>query len=186
VVQVAVGLADQHGMESLTLASIAAELGIRIPSLYNYVTSLAGLRDQVALSGSRQLIEQVRRAAIGKAGDAAILNVAVAYRTFAHAHPGIYGATLSAPTPEEPDRTALAQELIDVMFAIFEPYGFSGDNRLHVIRAFRSVMHGFVDLEATGGFGMDLSRDESFHRLMKMFISGLRDGSLVQTVTTPD
>lgn len=164
VLEVSIALADANGFESVTLASVADQLGIRIPSLYNYVSGLPGLRYEMRLWGVRQLSERLRRAAVGKAGDEAIVSVADAYRAFAHAHPGIYPATLRAPKPDEPDLAAAAQEVLDVVLAVLQPYRFSPDDTLHVVRGLRSLMHGFVDLEIAGGFEMPLERDESFRR----------------------
>ncbi|HEX2623018.1 MAG TPA: WHG domain-containing protein [Phototrophicaceae bacterium] len=174
IIQIAVTLADQEGFEAVTLAAVAAELGIRIPSLYNHVAGLPGLRYEIRLWGLRQLGDQIRRAAVGKAGEDAILNFARAYRTFAHTHPGVYPTTLAAATPDQPDLVAAAQEVLDILVAILEPYGFKDDDLLHAIRGLRSVLHGFVGLEISGGFGMPLDQDESFRRLMKMFIAGLQ------------
>lgn len=173
VVQVALALADEQGFEAVTLADVAAQLGIRIPSLYNYIANLQGLRHEMTLWGVRQLGDQLRRAAVGKAGEDAILALATAYRAFAHAHPGIYSATQRAPKPDEPDIAASAQEIIDIVAAVLQPYGFSGDETIHAIRALRSVLHGFVDLETSGGFGLSVDRDESFQHLMKTYVRGL-------------
>ncbi|GAB4512176.1 MAG: TetR/AcrR family transcriptional regulator [Anaerolineae bacterium] len=173
VLEVSVALANEHGFESVTLASVAEQLGIRIPSLYNHVSGLPGLRSEMALWGLRQLIEQIRRAAVGKAGDDAIMSLAMAYRAFAHTHPGLYGATLRAPYADEPERAAAAQEIIDILLAVLSPYGFSEEATLHTIRALRSLLHGFVDLETAGGFGLALDRDESFRQLVQMFITSL-------------
>lgn len=173
VLEVSIALADAHGFEAVTLASVADQLDIRIPSLYNHVSGLPGLRYEMRLWGVRQLGECLRRAAVGKAGDEAIVSVANAYRAFAHAHPGIYPATLRAPKPDEPDLAAAAQEVLDVVLAVLQPYGFSPDDTLHVVRGLRSLLHGFVDLEIAGGFEMPLNRDESYHRLIQLFVQGL-------------
>jgi AcrR family transcriptional regulator len=172
VIQTAVALADEHGFEAVTLASVADKLGIRIPSLYNYVSGLPGLRREMTLWGVQQLNELVRRAAIGKAGEDAILSIAIAYRSFAHAHPGIYPTTLRAAPAEDTELVAVAQELLDVLLAVMQPYGFDSDDTLHAIRALRSVLHGFVDLEIAGGFGLALDRDESFRQLLQTLIEG--------------
>jgi hypothetical protein len=42
-----------------------------------------------------------------------------------------------------------------------------------VVRAFRSIAHGFVSLEAAGGFGLSLDTDESYCRLISVFLRGL-------------
>lgn len=174
VLEVSIALADAHGFEAVTLARVADQLGIRIPSLYNHISGLPGLRHEMTLWGLRQLAEGLRRAAVGKAGDEAVTSIAYAYRAFAHVHPGIYTATLRAARPDEPDLTAAGQEVIDVVVAVLQPYGFSLDDMLHVIRGFRSLMHGFVDLEIAGGFEMPLNRDESYRRLIQLFVQGLR------------
>ncbi len=173
VLEVSIALADEHGFNAVTLASVAEQLGIRIPSLYNHVSGLPGLRYELSLWGVRQLGESMRRSAVGKAGDDAIMSMADAYRDFARAHPGVYTATLRAATPDEPELAAASQELLDVVLAVLAPYGFSPDNRLHIVRGLRSVMHGFVDLEIAGGFGLALDRDESFRQLVALFVQGL-------------
>jgi AcrR family transcriptional regulator len=174
VVEVSIALADAHGFEAVTLASVADQLGIRIPSLYNHVSGLAGLRYAMTLWGVRQLGEHMRRAAVGKAGDDALISLAHAYRAFAHAHPGIYPATQRAPTPDEPDLAAASGEVVEIVLAVLSPYGFSPDGGLHMIRGLRSLLHGFVDLEIRGGFGLALDRDESFRQLVQLYIEGLQ------------
>jgi AcrR family transcriptional regulator len=173
VLAVAIALADARGFEAVTLASVAEQLGIRIPSLYNHVAGLPGLRQEMTLWGLRQLAEHIRRAAVGKAGDDALISVAQAYRAFARAHPGIYSATLRAATPDEPELAAAGQEVLDVVLAVLAPYDFDPDTTLHVVRALRSLLHGFVDLEIAGGFGLALDRDESFRQLVALFLLGL-------------
>jgi len=173
IIETAIALADAQGFEAVTLASVAEQLGIRIPSLYNHVNGLPGLRREMTLWGVRRLTEQVRRAATGKAGDEAVLSTAHAYRAFAHAHPGIYALTLRAPSPDEPDLVAAGQEILEVILAVLQSYGLSEEDRLHAVRGLRSVLHGFVDLETRGGFRLPLDRDESFRRLVEVFIQGL-------------
>lgn len=173
ILEVSIALADAHGLEAVTLVSVAEQLGIRVPSLYNHVDGLPGLRRALALWGLRQLTDQVRRAAVGKAGEAAILSVAQAYRAFAHTHPGVYPGTLRAASPEEPELAQAGQELLEVVLAVLAGYALSEEDALHAVRGLRSVLHGFVALELVGGFGMPLDRDESFRRLIAAFTQGL-------------
>lgn len=51
LVLAAAELADERGMGEVTLASLAAKLGVRSPSLYNHVNGLAGLRTLLAVHG---------------------------------------------------------------------------------------------------------------------------------------
>jgi AcrR family transcriptional regulator len=173
VVQAAAELVDAEGLENLTLAALAAGLGIRTPSLYNHVTGLEGLRRDLAVLAVRELHERLARAAIGKAGDAAIVAFADAYRAFAHEHPGRYAASLRAPAPADTEYQAAAAAVVEIIVAVLAFYGLHGDDAVHAVRGLRSVLHGFVALEAAGGFEMPLDRNESYQRLVRVFIDGL-------------
>jgi hypothetical protein len=37
----------------------------------------------------------------------------------------------------------------------------------------RSLIHGFATLESGGGFGIPVDRDETFQRLLHIFLQGL-------------
>jgi hypothetical protein len=50
----------------------------------------------------------------------------------------------------------------------------NGDDAIHAVRALRSLVHGFATLEVSGGFGIPLDLDESFHRLVDLFIAGIQ------------
>lgn len=174
VVEVAAELADAHGLDKLTLAQVAARLGIRLPSLYNHVDGLPGLQHKLALLAGRQLLEQISRAAIGKAGDAAVIAVGQAYRRYVLDHPGRYAATVRAPAPNDTEMQQIGQAIIEVILAVLEPYGLDEEAAIHAIRGLRSIAHGFATLEMAGGFGMPLDRDESFLRLLRTYMAGLR------------
>jgi AcrR family transcriptional regulator len=174
VVRTAADLADRFGdVNQVALAQLADHFGVRVPSLYNHIEGLDALRREVALLGLRELAVQLRQAAIGKAGDDAIASVAHAYREFALAHPARYAASIRSPDPQDTEMSAVAQDILNLLLIVLAPYRLKQDEALHVIRALRSVLHGFVSLEAAGGFGLPLDRDESFARLLRMFLDGL-------------
>lgn len=173
VVSAAARLADRDGLDAVTLASLAAELGVRPPSLYNHISGQDGLRRALALHGLEELTRRLGRAAVGKSREAALLAFAHAYRAYASEHPGVYAATLRAPDPADVELTAAGDELLAIVLAVMSGFGLAGDDALHAVRGLRSVLHGFVALEALGGFGLPLDRDESFRRLLDMFIAGL-------------
>jgi len=174
VVRAAAALADANGVEALTLGELAAHLGVRTPSLYNHIAGLAGLRRDLALFGARELNARLSRAAIGKAGDAAIRAFADTYRAFAHAHPGLYAAIQRAPGPDDHELHAAADEVVATIVAVLAAYRLEGDDAMHTVRALRSFLHGFVSLEMGGGFGLPLDLDVSFRHLLQIFIAGLR------------
>ena len=173
VVRAAAALVDAAGGKEVTLGDLAAHLGVRTPSLYNHVTGQEGLRRELALLGTRELGARLSRAAIGRAADDALLAFAHAYRAFARERPGLYAATLRAPDPADEAHRAASEEILAVLRAVLEAYGLHDEEAVHTIRGFRSLLHGFVSLELVGGFGLPLDVDESFDRLVRIYIGGL-------------
>jgi hypothetical protein len=62
---------------------------------------------------------------------------------------------------------------VDVVRAILVPYKLSDEDAIHAIRGLRSIVQGFVSLEVTGGFGLPVDLDASFHWLINVFVAGL-------------
>jgi AcrR family transcriptional regulator len=177
VVGAAAALADAAGLDQLTLANLAAQLGVRTPSLYNHVAGLPGLHRDLALLGTRELCARLSRAAIGKSGDAAVEAICYAYRAFVNERPGLYAATVrSVLLADQPDSelNAAQEETVEVVLMVLAAYHLSGEDAIHAARGLRSVIHGFATLEAAGGFGIPLDLDISFQRLIQTFIAGLR------------
>ncbi len=74
----------------------------------------------------------------------------------------------------DPELQAVEREVIGVVLDVLSSYGLRGDDALHAARGLRSVVHGFATLESAGGFGIPLEVDESFRRLIRTFVGGLR------------
>jgi AcrR family transcriptional regulator len=175
VVEVAAGVADADGLEAVTLARVAADLGVRAPSLYNHVDGRSDLLRAIAVLGVRELTAALREAAVGRSSTDALTAAAHAYRAYARAHPGRYAATLAAPTRGDEEHRAAASEAVDVMLAIMRGWDLEGDDAIHAVRAFRSAVHGFVAIEAADGFGMAVDVDVSFDRLVATLAGGLSE-----------
>jgi AcrR family transcriptional regulator len=175
VVAAGAELADEQGLEGVTLSALAGRLGVRPPSLYAHVAGLDDLRTRIAARGAQQLAERLQVAAAGRAGADALSAVADAYRAYARAHPGAYAALQLAPARSEAAAEA-GRRVLAVVLAVLGGYDLEGDPALHAARAIRSALHGFVLLETGQGFGLPLSLDESFAVLVAMLDRGLRQG----------
>jgi AcrR family transcriptional regulator len=175
VVAAAADLADAHGLDAVTLAAVAGAVGVRTPSLYNHVGGLDDVRRGVALTALRELGDALRDAAVGRAGDDALVALAHAYRAYAHAHPGRYAAVQRAPAADDEALAAAGARAVDALLAVLRGYGVDGDEAIHAARAVRSALHGFVALEAGGGFGIAVDVDESFDRMVAALARGLRE-----------
>jgi AcrR family transcriptional regulator len=173
VVDVAARIADAEGLDAVTLARVAGELGVRPPSLYNHVDGRADLLRAIAVLSVRELTAALREATVGRSGADALAAAAHAYRAYARAHPGRYAATLAAPTRGDEQHRAAATEAVDVMLAVLREWDLDDDDAVHVVRAFRSALHGFVAIEAADGFGMDVDVEVSFDRLLATLADGV-------------
>jgi AcrR family transcriptional regulator len=174
VVTAAADIADAEGLDAVTLARIAAQLGVKSPSLYNHVAGRDGLVHGVALLGLGELAATLREAAVGRAGRDALLATAEAYRRFVKEHPGRYAAgAVVAPEPGDAAHRAAGAAVLDVMSGVLRAWELADDERTHALRAFRAAVHGFATLEAAGGFGLKLDVDASFARLVTALAAGL-------------
>jgi AcrR family transcriptional regulator len=166
VVDAAIAIADEDGLESVTLARVAAALGVRSPSLYNHVDGRDGLIRGIAVRATRELAIALRRAATGRSGLEAVEAVAQAQRDYARAHPGRYAATVAPPAQGDAEHEAAAADAVDVLTSVLGGSGLDGDELIHAVRALRSAVHGFAALETAGGFGLPVDVDTSFRRLV--------------------
>jgi AcrR family transcriptional regulator len=167
VVNEAAVVADEVGLERLTLAAVADRFGVALPSLYKHVDGLDGLRRDLALLGVRELTIELTRAGVGKAKADALYAFADAYRRYAHAYPGRYLAAMKAPEPGDAEHEAAASEILGVLFALLSGYGIT-DRReaIDAARMLRAALHGFVDLEELGGTKLPQDVDASYRRVV--------------------
>jgi AcrR family transcriptional regulator len=173
VVDAAATIADKDGLEAVTLARLAADLGVRSPSLYKHVDGLGAVRRALAVRGVAEANRRIERATVGKARDEAMFALAHAYWQFARERPGLYAASLRAARPGEKDVAAAGESLLGTVLAVLSGYGVKGDDALHATRGLRAIIHGFVSLDAAGGFRLKLDLSESFDRLLAAFAKDL-------------
>lgn len=173
VIEEAIRLIDEEGLEQLSLGRLAERLGVRVPSLYNHINGLSGLKRDLAVYCLRELFGRLTRAVMGKARADAIFALADAYRAYARQMPGHYTFTLQAPDSNDEEWRRVGGENVEILSAILAPYGLSEEAAIHAIRSLRSIVHGFIALEMAGAFAMPVNLDESFHWLMRSYIEGL-------------
>jgi len=166
VVEEAARLADEAGYDQLTLAAVADHFGVKLPSLYKHVDGIDGLRTRLSTLAVTELGDALRGAAVGKARGDALRAIADAYRAYAHHHPGRYAASLRAPDSSESDLVVASEAVLEVVLAVLAGYDLEKDAVVDATRIVRSALHGFVSLEAAGGFGMPQDVDRTFERLV--------------------
>jgi AcrR family transcriptional regulator len=167
----AAAVADEVGLDRLTLAAVAQRLGVSLPSLYKHVRGLDGLRRDLSVLSVREVTGVLAAAAVGRSGRDALVAIAAAYREYARAHPGRAAATVRAPDPDDAEYLEVAAGAVQVLRAVLAGCGVGEEDAVDAIRCLRAAMHGFAVLERAGGFGLPDSVDATYVRL----IDGLYD-----------
>jgi AcrR family transcriptional regulator len=180
VIEEAGRMADSVGFDNLTISALAQRLGVKQPSLYKHIDGASGLHRAMSVKAKLELADVMRRSAVGKSGDSALAAIAMAYRTWASAHPGRYAATVRAATPGDAADEEAGLEAVTVVTSVLAGFGITGDDAIDVTRAFRSAIHGFVSLEAAGGFGLSVGVERSFQGLVRGLLRMVSDWSSEQ------
>lgn len=173
VVAEAEKLADEVGLAQLSLSTLAARLGVQPPSLYKHIAGQEALLRTIEARAKAELADVMRDAAVGRSGPDAVRSIATAYRQWAKAHPGRYPATLAAPDPADAESLAASTRAVEILHGVLSGYALAGDDEVDAIRTLRSGLHGFVSLEAAGGFGLPVDVDRSFKRLVDALLDAL-------------
>lgn len=171
VVARAADLADEAGLDHLTLAALAARLGVAVPSLYKHVGGLDALRRGIAILALGELADAMDSALAATAdhpdGSGRLRALADAYRAYATAHPGRYASSLRAAPPDDAEHVAAGDAVLRAVFTVLAERGLAGDDAIDAARGLRAALHGFVALEAAGGFGLPRDVGRSFARLVE-------------------
>ncbi len=184
VIEEAERLADEVGLSRMTLAALAARLGVRQPSLYKHIDGMDGLVRSISIRAKTDLAYVLARAAVGRERADALTSVAGAYRKWALEHPGRYAAAQSAPASGDTEDQAASLAIVGVATDILAGYKLSEDDAIDATRALRSALHGFITLESSGGFGLPVDVDRSFQRLVSGIARAFSSWTTEMLVTT--
>src|SRR5690349_100705 len=160
-------LADEVGLAGLTMGLLAERVGVRTPSLYKHVDSLDALRRGIALQAKREIADVLARATAGRSGPEAVHAFAAAYRCWARDRPGRYAASVRAPAPDDEEDRRVTNEILPILYGVLTGFDLPEGHAVDAARMLRSALHGFVTLEADGGFGLPRDVDRSFYFLVE-------------------
>ncbi|MFZ4298407.1 TetR/AcrR family transcriptional regulator [Streptomyces cinereoruber] len=168
VTAVGAELADEVGFERVTMAQVARRLGVKDASLYTHVRGLEDLRGRIALLAADEKTLRIAEATAGRAGKDALVAFADAWREYAHRHPGRYAATQSTVRidPETAANAPGPRRAVELTYGMLRGYGLAEPDLTDAVRLLRSTFHGFVALEATGGFAHERTPQQSWTRAL--------------------
>jgi AcrR family transcriptional regulator len=172
IVAAATRLLESGGLDALTMQAVAAEVGVRAPSLYKRIRDRAALVRAVQDAAAAELEAALRSATRGKDPRADVVAMADTFRAFAHRRPGAYGL-LFAALPDEmrvspATNQAAVAPVLTAITALVHGHGRGGKGGvkgramepLDAARLFVAFAHGFVTMELAGAFrlGGDVDR----------------------------
>ena len=164
IIATAKRLLEAHGPEGLTMRAIAAELGIRAPSLYKHVTDKHELEVALIIEDLEEQADAFATAVAGAADPVGA--IATTYRSWALAHPHRYRLMTDQPLP----RSELPEGLEARAAA---PLLAAVDGDTDRARATWAFAHGMVTLELADRFPPDADLDAAW----KAGLAGMTTGA---------
>ncbi|WP_030723780.1 TetR/AcrR family transcriptional regulator [Streptomyces sp. NRRL S-237] len=161
-------LADEVGLDRVTMSAVARRLGVKDASLYAHVRNLEDLRGRIALLAADEKTLRIAEATAGRSGKDALVAFADAWREYAHAHPGRYTATQTRIRidPEPAAQAPGPRRAVELTYGVLRGYALTEPDLTDAVRLLRSTFHGFVALEAAGGFAHERSPQRSWVRAL--------------------
>lgn len=151
VVEVAAQLADEVGLNEVTPSAVACRVDVKVASLYSHVRSAEDLLNRVTLLALAEMADRLAIALAGRSGKGAVRALADTYRDYAREHPGRYeaaGRRLDATTAAG----SAGPRHAEMTRAVLRGYQLSGPDQTHAVRLIGALVHGYIRLEAGGGF----------------------------------
>ncbi|EFE84871.1 TetR-family transcriptional regulator [Streptomyces albidoflavus] len=167
ITQAAAVLADEVGIEKVTISALAREFGVRDASFYSHVKNLQEIRTRVAILASEEMSERIATAIAGRSGGDALAAFADAYRQFALEYPGRYAATQLRLNPADLAETTAFARSVELTYAVMRYYGLDEPDLTDAARLLRSTFHGYISIEATGGFNHPRDVEASWRQAIK-------------------
>lgn len=168
-------LADEVGFDQVTVSALARRFDVKVASLYSHLKNSHDLRTRIALLALEELADRGAAALAGRAGKDALGAFADVYRDYAREHPGRYAAAQYRLDPEAAAASAGGRHA-QMTRAILRGYALTEPDQTHAVRLLGSVFHGYVSLEAQGGFSHSApDSQESWSRIVDALDALLRN-----------
>jgi len=143
IVDVAGQLLERDGADGLTMRAIAAELGIRAPSLYKHITGKRELEIALVTGALQQQAEAFEK--VVASADDSLIGIATAYRSWALERPHLYALMNDQPLPRNELPEGLEERAV---LPLLDAVGGDMDRA----RAVWAFAHGMVSLELADRF----------------------------------
>jgi AcrR family transcriptional regulator len=152
---------DADGLDGLTMARVAAAVGVRAPSLYKRVRGRGDLVRMIANDVATELTRTLDAAVTSADPEANLRAIARAFRTWAVAHPEAFHLLFDRlPEGERVDPEVNARSAAGLIRTAGELAG--EDHALEAARTVVAWANGFLNMELAGAFRLGGDVDAAF------------------------
>jgi AcrR family transcriptional regulator len=162
---------ERDGIAGLTMQAVAADVGVRAPSLYKRVRDRAALVGMVVDAVAGELAARLDEAATTGDPQQDLRALAAAFRSFAHANPSAY------PLLFDPRSGGLSQQALAESSAAVLRVSAALAGEDHALAAARTVVAwatGFLSMELAGAFQLGGDVDEAWEYGVRLLAASLR------------
>ena len=180
VIEEAGKLANEKGLNAVTITALAQHLGIKKPSLYNHIKDQEDIWYGIMIYGWEIVSQEICSQICEESPELAIKELADRIYGLALQNPGVFEAMLWCNSYANDELIDVTKGLYSFFFAQTEKLGIEIQTANHLLRTFRSLVEGFALLVIHNSFGNPVSINESFRISIEVFIGGIKQYSVNQ------
>ena len=174
IVDAAYRIADEHGLEAVTLKRVVADTGFGRHAVFKYFPSFDEIQDALTARALSLLVEVHKDMAVDHAGRDALEAYALAERAYAQAHPTLYAIAFRQPRRQSVELKLLRQSYMQLGVMMLRGYDIPRDAAPEVANCLVAALNGFINAELTGRGRSRVEFDRNYERLLDMLDSGAR------------
>ncbi len=152
IIRAAIDMIESEGLHSFSLRELAGRLHIKAASLYNHIQSSDELYTEIGYYAISELKKVQLSAIAGKERSEAVEALSDAYYRFGKERPEIYKVILSLPMVKNDAIHKAGFDIVEPIMTVLGGYRLTEEQKMHLQRVFRSIMHGFISQEEAGCF----------------------------------
>lgn len=173
VIEKAGELANEQGLNSVTITNLANYLGIKKPSLYHHIRDQEDILSGIMIYGWEKVSNEICPDIITEDAKKAINELSHKIFNYAIANPGIFEAMLWYNSYKNEQLRRATEGLYLFFFSQTDKLEIEREAANHLLRTYRSLLEGFILLVIHDSFGNPVSIEESFQISIDLFTSGL-------------
>jgi AcrR family transcriptional regulator len=165
-------IAENDGVDAVTMSAVAGAVGVRAPSLYKRAANRHELLRLAADDAARELGEEITALARRVDDPRELLaGTARALRSLSARSPKVTTLLFCAPAPQAGPSPELVAPLMATLLAAVAR--LSSDDPLSAARTLTAWAYGFSTMEQNGGFRQGGDVDAAFERGLDIVLSGI-------------